>query len=162
VNNEESLLITKTNGDGYDILERIPSLPYKVILQNVDAFQIWYDRLGRPGVGMMRKIIGNWIGHNLKEAKFAKTIIYGDNASCVAEMQMGSIKTNYTKYIAPKLFYPHELQEGGEISILQIKSYDNLANLFTKSLLLVIFDKCVKDIGMSRLKDLQDLGGDSL
>jgi hypothetical protein len=26
-NNEESLLITKTNGDGYNILERIPSLP---------------------------------------------------------------------------------------------------------------------------------------
>jgi hypothetical protein len=26
-NNEQSLLITKTNGDGYDILERIPSLP---------------------------------------------------------------------------------------------------------------------------------------
>jgi hypothetical protein len=27
-NNEDSLLITKSNGDGYDILERIPSLPY--------------------------------------------------------------------------------------------------------------------------------------
>jgi hypothetical protein len=27
-NNEESLLITKTNGDGCDILERMPSLPY--------------------------------------------------------------------------------------------------------------------------------------
>jgi hypothetical protein len=26
-NNKESLLITKTNGDGYDILERIPFLP---------------------------------------------------------------------------------------------------------------------------------------
>jgi hypothetical protein len=26
-NNEESLFITKSNGDGYDILERIPSLP---------------------------------------------------------------------------------------------------------------------------------------
>jgi hypothetical protein len=26
-NNEESLLINKTNGDGYDILETIPSLP---------------------------------------------------------------------------------------------------------------------------------------
>jgi uncharacterized protein YbaR (Trm112 family) len=54
-NNEESLLITKTKGDGYDILERIPSLlsrlyhtyiklvphvAYKVIFQNVDAFQI--------------------------------------------------------------------------------------------------------------------------
>jgi hypothetical protein len=54
-NNKESFLITKTNGDGYGILERIPSLPsglyytyiklvphimYKVIFQNVDAFQI--------------------------------------------------------------------------------------------------------------------------
>jgi hypothetical protein len=54
-NNEESLLITKTNGDGYDILERISSLlsglhytyiklvshvVYKVIFHNVDAFQI--------------------------------------------------------------------------------------------------------------------------
>jgi hypothetical protein len=51
----KNLLITKTNGDGYDILERISSLPsglyytyiklvphvtYKVIFQNVDAFQI--------------------------------------------------------------------------------------------------------------------------
>jgi hypothetical protein len=85
-NNEESLLVTKTNGDGFDILERIPSLPsglyytyikhvphvaYKVIFQNVDAFQIWHDRLGHPGVGMMRKIIGNYIGHNL--TKFLNT-----------------------------------------------------------------------------------------
>jgi hypothetical protein len=78
-NNEESLLVTKTNGDGYDILERIPSLPsglyyiyiklvphvtYKVIFYNVDTFQIWHDRLGHPSVWMMRKIISNCIGHN--------------------------------------------------------------------------------------------------
>jgi hypothetical protein len=58
-NNKESLLVTKTNGYRYDILERIPSLPsglyytytkhvphvaYKVIFQNFDAFQIWHDR----------------------------------------------------------------------------------------------------------------------
>jgi hypothetical protein len=64
-NNKESLLITMTNGDGYDILERIHSLPsrlyytyikhvshvaYKVIFKNVDAFQIWHDRLGHPSV----------------------------------------------------------------------------------------------------------------
>jgi hypothetical protein len=51
-NNEESLLITKTNRDGYDIIEKILSLPsrlyytyikpiphvaYKVILHNVDV-----------------------------------------------------------------------------------------------------------------------------
>jgi hypothetical protein len=81
-------------------------------------------------------------------------IIYEDNATCVAQMQTGYIKTNYTKYISPKLFYPHELLEGGEISILQIKSCDNLADLFIKFLPLAIFDKCVKDIGVRRLKDL--------
>jgi hypothetical protein len=68
-NYKESLLITKTNGDGHDILERIPFLlselyytyiklvphvAYKLIFQNINAFQIWYDRLGHPDVGMMR------------------------------------------------------------------------------------------------------------
>jgi hypothetical protein len=90
------------------------------------------------------------------------TIIYEDNAACVVQMQMGYIKTNYRKHISLKLFYPHELQEGGEIGILQIKSCDNLADLFTKSLPLATFDKCVKGNGMRRLKDLQGSGGDSL
>jgi hypothetical protein len=86
-------------------------------------------------------------------------IIYEDNAACVAQIQTGYIKTNYMKHISPKLFYPHELQEHGEISILQTKSCDNLANLFTKSLPLAIFDKCIKGIGMRTLKDLHSLGG---
>jgi hypothetical protein len=90
------------------------------------------------------------------------TIIYEDNVACVAQMQMGYIKTNYTKHISLKLFYPHELQESGEISILQIKSHDNLADLFTKSLSLTTFDKNVKGIGMRRLKDLQGSGEDSI
>jgi hypothetical protein len=69
-NNKESLLITKTNEDGHDILERIPSLPsrlyytyikfvphiaYKVIFQNVDPFQIWHDGLGHPGLQIDEK-----------------------------------------------------------------------------------------------------------
>jgi hypothetical protein len=82
------------------------------------------------------------------------TILYEDNAACVAQMQTRYIRINYTKYISSKLFYPHELQEGGEISILQIKLCDNLANLFTISLPLATFDKCVKDIGIRRLRDL--------
>jgi hypothetical protein len=90
------------------------------------------------------------------------TIIYEDNAACVAQMQMGYTKNNYTKHISLKLFYPHELQESGKITILQIKSCDNLADLFMKSLPLATFDKCVKDIGICRLKDLQNSKGDSL
>ena len=76
------------------------------------------------------------------------TIIYEDNSACVTQMQTGYIKSNITKHIAPKLFYPHELQESGEINILQIKSCDNLADLFTKSLPTSIFQKFVHDIGM--------------
>jgi hypothetical protein len=74
-------------------------------------------------------------------------------------MQTGYIKTNYTKHISPKLFYPYELQKDSEINTLQIKSCDNLADLFTKCLTLAVFDKCVKDIGMCRLKNLQSSGG---
>jgi hypothetical protein len=87
------------------------------------------------------------------------TIIYEDNVACIAQMQSGYVKSNITKHITPKLFYPLELQVNGEISILQIKSCDNLDDLFTKSLPYCTFSKCVAGIGMHQLRDLQDLGG---
>ena len=76
------------------------------------------------------------------------TIIYEDNAACVTQMHMGYIKSNITKHIAPKLFFPHELQKNGDIDILQTKSCDNLADLFTKSLPTTAFQKCIHGIGM--------------
>jgi hypothetical protein len=90
------------------------------------------------------------------------TIIYEDNATCISQMQTGYIKSNITKHIAPKLFYPHELQLSREINILLTKSCDNLADLFTKSLPTSSFEKCVKGIGMRRFRDLQASGGDLL
>ena len=75
-------------------------------------------------------------------------------------MQICYIKNNITKHIAPKLFYPHELQESGEINILQIKSCDNLADLFTKSLPTSVFQKLVHGIDMHRLSDLSESEGD--
>ena len=50
------------------------------------------------------------------------TIIYEDNAAYGAQMQMGYVKNNITKHIAPKFFYPHELQKNGEVKILQTRS----------------------------------------
>jgi hypothetical protein len=93
-NNEEVLHIIKKNRDGHDILERIPSLPSRlyytyitrstcciqVIFQNVDAFITWHECLGHPGVGMMRKFIGNSSGHNLNSVKFSKSL----NFMCIA------------------------------------------------------------------------------
>jgi hypothetical protein len=37
----------------------------------------------------------------------SSTIIYKDNATCVAQIQTGYIKTNYMKHISSKLIYPH-------------------------------------------------------
>ncbi|WVZ87980.1 LOW QUALITY PROTEIN: hypothetical protein U9M48_034549, partial [Paspalum notatum var. saurae] len=72
----------------------------------------------------------------------SSTIIYANNACCI--MEMGYIKSNITKHIAPKLYCPHELQNNGEMNILQTKSCDNLADLFTKSLPYSTFSKCVE------------------
>jgi hypothetical protein len=73
---------------------------------------------------------------------------------------MGYVKSNLTKHIAPKLFYPHELKKSGEIKILQARSCDNLVDLFTKSLPASSFYKCIYGIGMRRFRDLQGSRGD--
>ena len=48
-------------------------------------------------------------------------IIFEDNSACVTQIESGYIKSNMTKHIIPKLFYPHKLQKNGEIEILQTK-----------------------------------------
>ena len=76
------------------------------------------------------------------------TIIYKDNEACVAQMQTGYIKNNMTKHISPKFFYTHEVQKQGEVNILKVQSCNNVADLFTKSLLATTFRKCIHNIGI--------------
>ena len=83
------------------------------------------------------------------------TIIYEDNAACIAQLRDGYIKGDRTKHILPKFFFTHELQKAGKVDILQIRSSENLADLFTKSLPTSTFKKLTKKIGMRRLQDLQ-------
>jgi hypothetical protein len=94
----------------------------------------------------------------LKTVKFPTTI-YEDNATCVAQMQTGYIKNDLTKHISPKFFYPHELQKKGQLNIVQVRSCDNLADLFTKSLPATTFRRYGQEIGMKFLKDFQNSGG---
>ena len=65
------------------------------------------------------------IGHIQKSCGLnidnSPTIIYEDNAVCVAQIHMGYVKSNFTKHITPKFFYPHELQKSGEINVLLTK-----------------------------------------
>jgi len=87
-NKEKFLLFTKDIGQGKETLEKVPFFPsglyytyikpvpyvaYKVIFQNVDTFQTWYDRLGHPRIRMMRKIISNSIGHGVSDKKFPQS-----------------------------------------------------------------------------------------
>jgi hypothetical protein len=50
------------------------------------------------------------VDHILKSCEIGSldspTIIFEDNAACVAQMESGYIKSNLTEHIAPKLFYP--------------------------------------------------------
>ena len=79
------------------------------------------------------------------------TIIYEDNAACVAQIQAGYIKGDRTKHISPKFFFTHELQKDNKIEVKQIRSQENPADLFTKALPKSIFQKMVYKIGMRRL-----------
>ena len=89
------------------------------------------------------------------------TILFENNDVCIAQIIGGYIKEDRTKQISPKFFYAHELQNSGEIDVQQIRSSDNLADLFTKSLLTSIFKKLIHKIGMRQLKDI-DMRGSML
>ncbi|KAM1164412.1 hypothetical protein ACFX13_024570 [Malus domestica] len=79
------------------------------------------------------------------------TVIHEDNAAYVAQMKEGFIKGDKTKHISPKFFSAHELQKAKVIEVRQIRSNENLADLFTKSLPKCTFQKLVQSIGLRRL-----------
>ena len=91
----------------------------------------------------------------LSSIKNNPTVLYKDNAVCIAQIKGGYIKGDRTKHISPKFFYTHELQKDGEIDVQQIKSNDNLADLFTKAMPSATLKKLVRQVGMRQLKDLQ-------
>ena len=82
------------------------------------------------------------------------TVLYEDNAACIAQIKGGYIKGDRTKDISPKFFYTHELQKDSEIDVHQIRSNDNLVDLFTKALPSTTFKKLIRQVGMHQLKDL--------
>jgi hypothetical protein len=57
----------------YTYIKLVKYVAYKVIFQNVNTFQTWHDRIDYLGIGMIRKIISNSIGHNLQKAKFSQS-----------------------------------------------------------------------------------------
>ena len=94
----------------------------------------------------------------LSSVKDKPTILFEDNAACIAQIKGGYIKGDRTKHISPKFFYTHELQKNGEIDVQQIRSSDNLADLFTKALPTSTFKKLIYKVGMRKVKDVDMRG----
>src|SRR5581483_4972492 len=83
------------------------------------------------------------------------TVLYEDNVSCIDQLKEEYIKGDRTKHILPKFFFTHDLQKIGDISIQQVRSCENLADLFTKLFPNSTFQRLVRDIGMRQLIDLK-------
>ena len=83
------------------------------------------------------------------------TVIFEDNSACIAQLKDGYIKGDRTKHILPKFFFTHDLQKTGEVKVIQVRSSDNSADLFTKALPTCTFRKLTHQIGMRMLKDLR-------
>jgi hypothetical protein len=90
----------------------------------------------------------------LSSIRGAPSILYEDKTFCIAQLRGGYIKGDRTKHISPKFFYTHYLQNDGYIDVNQIRSSDNLADLFTKALPSTTFAKLRENIGMCRLQNL--------
>ena len=94
----------------------------------------------------------------LPSIKDNPTTLFQDNVACIAQIKRGYIKGDITKHISPKVFYTQELKKSGGIDVQQIRSSDNLKDLFTKSLPTSTFKKLIHKIGMHQLKDINMRG----
>ncbi|GJW48995.1 hypothetical protein Tco_0080641 [Tanacetum coccineum] len=88
------------------------------------------------------------------ERRYAPTVIE-DNAACISQLKDEYIKGDITKHSLPKFLFTHNLQKSGDIIVQQIRSSDNLADLYTKALPTATFKNLVHDIRMRRLKELK-------
>ena len=91
----------------YTYIKLVTHVAYKIIFQNVDTFQTWHDHLGHPGVGMMRKIIKNAIGHNLNEAKFPQSLDFVCIACATGKL---ILRPSYLKVKAEPLKFLERIQ----------------------------------------------------
>jgi hypothetical protein len=90
----------------------------------------------------------------LESVRENPTAIYEDNTACIAQIKEEYIKDDRTKHISPKFFSTHDLQKNDLINVCQIRSSDNLADLFTKSLPRNIFEQFSHKIDIRHLKDV--------
>nr|GEY78684.1 retrovirus-related Pol polyprotein from transposon TNT 1-94 [Tanacetum cinerariifolium] len=90
----------------------------------------------------------------------APTVVHEDNVVCISQLKDGYIKGDRTKHMLPNLFFTHDLKKDGDIIVQQIRSSDNLADLFTKALPTAKFKKFTRD-DAKKQGDKEDLSEES-
>jgi hypothetical protein len=98
--------------------------------------------------------------HHLKEKYGLSTIedshiiLFEVNDACITQLKRVYIKGEKIKDISLKFFIFTSFNRRRKIDIKQIRLSDNLADLFTKFLLVLTFKKFIHNIKMRHLKDL--------
>ena len=83
------------------------------------------------------------------------TIIFEDNAACMAQVGAGYIKSNRTKHIDPKLFsYTQDLITSGQLEVQKMQSTHNIVDLLMKALSAHTHRRLVQAAGMKLLHEL--------
>jgi Reverse transcriptase (RNA-dependent DNA polymerase)/GAG-pre-integrase domain/Zinc knuckle len=88
-----------------------------------------------------------------------KTVLFEDNAACVAQVTGGYIQSDKTKHLETKLFWTNQQTES-EIEVLTVSSQNNLADLFTKILPAPRHNFLCKEIGLRSLRLLKKIKQD--
>ena len=84
----------------------------------------------------------------LPSIKASQITLFEDNVVALHRSKEVISKEIRIKHISRKFFYTHEVQKSGEINVQQIRSNDNIADLFTKSLPTSTLKKLIYNIGM--------------
>jgi hypothetical protein len=145
---------------GYIFLKNNAPISWKSVKQTVTATStnhseiIAFHEATREAVWLrqMNKIITEQCGFS-QDSK--PTVIYEDNAACVAQVGAGFIKSDRTKHISPEIFgFTQELIQSGQIEVKKIESANNIADMLTKALLAHTHRKLVQGAGMRLLHEL--------
>ena len=82
-------------------------------------------------------------------------IIFEDNATCVAQVNEGFIKSDRVKHIPPQLFsFTQELIQSKKIDVHKVESSQNVANMLTKALPAYTHKRLVHQAGMRLLHEV--------
>jgi hypothetical protein len=145
---------------GYIFLKINAPISWKSVKQTVTATStnhselIAFHEATREAIWLrqMNKIITEQCGF-AQDSK--PTVIFEDNAACVAQVGAGFIKSDRTKHISPEIFgFTQELIQSGQIEVKKIESAHNLADMLTKALPAHTHRKLVQGAGMKLLHEL--------